>query len=1645
MKALTENKVLRRRLRRALALMLAVVLVAGLGLSYSSDRVLKAEEISSEEMPAESPAEKTEEIVIEKKSPAESSQKENAAAEKAEEEKAEEPAAEQAEIAVKEEAEEKALPEAEKSLLLNEPAEEMSKETVVLEKKAKKLNPSISVSPKSVSLTTLDETATLTATLKDISSDNTIVWTSSDESVATVINGVVKATGNGTATITASVSPDEDELYGQTFTATASVKVTFTGYDLYHYALIPGESVDSGNPDQSWFGIGVTKVYGVGAPGSGQSTANYRIGETVNGKTLFPDITYEGVTYKYAAHGSANEHRGGYYTATPFRLVASAGANAGINGYNGEVPWQTKTYHLDYSIVLNEVEYAGINFMVDSPDTAGYEAVVESVQRFKIGTSQSRIQRPSASDVPATKEYNGITYEFDGWYLDEACTQRADFAGTIDGNMTFYGRYAATEARYRIEYYYDGVRDDSRTDTFGPVAIGTEVSGFTAKPKNGFTLNGAEPESFTVKADESQNVMRVYYTKRLISYRVGYYLNNSNTEIASAVTGTVRYGETATGYVKDIEGYTPVSSETSASAVIETAGQEIRFYYYKNAELTAAGNDSLVYNGQTQTVSGFSATDGAEFEGISASASAKDAGTYTVAFSEGALGSIDKSGTYKVTALHEGSMVISRAKASVSANDAGKVFGAADPELAATVSGVFEGDALAYEVSREEGENAGTYAITASGDAVQGNYDVTYAPATFTITKSGSLEVFVNGYSGTYDGASHAASATANVTEGISIEFSTDGGATWSSEAPAITDIGTVSFKARATGGNYEPSVKDGTLAVTPADVTIAANNAGKVFGTEDPELTAEVTGLIGDDSVSYTLSRGAGEDAGEYGIFVIASAVQGNYMVSVTPAAFTISKADLELSDVTVEGKYNGSAWSGASSQELPEGVALSYSLDGAVWTADAPSLTDAGSLTYSIRAENKNYNTAYAGGSIAVAKRTVTLTSGSAEAVYNGSALTSDAMTVGGDGFTDGEGAAYTFTGSQTLPGFSANTFTYALNEGTKEGNYDISTAYGQLTVTSRDAKYSITLRANSLTDKYDGTTKAISGFASLSFSVDGNKYTVEGVTAEASAIDAGTYPVNAVGEAVVLDANGNDVTSQFEVTVIPGSLEIEKRSLTITSGSAEREYNGAPLTNSTVEITGDGFAEGDGASYGFSGSQKTVGSSENTFTYTLNEGTKASNYDIHTNNGLLTVTNRAEDAKYVVTIRANSAEVKYNGSEQSVSGLEGNVVKTRGGEILNVTVDGHEYSISGLSASASGRDANTYAVNVTGTAVVRDEDGNDVSGEFIVRPEAGSLEIGKRSVVMTSGSSTHAYNGKTLMNDEIAITGDGFAEGEGASFEITGNRTTVGAADNIFSYTLNEGTNAGNYDIETVFGKLIVTGRDAAYILTLTPNSDSVVYDGKEHSVSGFISTTAVIDGESYEVSGLTAEATGTEVGEYPVIITGSAMVTDAEGNDVSDQFTVICESGSLTITEMSLADAGSGITTGTSDGTNAGGSGSDAVDIIDTIPVTTAPSGYWALLNLILMAATVLAGIYMAVRRIRNMEDEEEKSSKNMLAVAIAVVLAVVSAIAYILTEDMSNTMEIYDKYTLLMAVLMAGSVASIIEGTKDSRETEGANA
>ena len=87
------------------------------------------------------------------------------------------------------------------------------------------------------------------------------------------------------------------------------------------------------------------------------------------------------------------------------------------------------------------------------------------------------------------------------------------------------------------------------------------------------------------------------------------------------------------------------------------------------------------------------------------------------------------------------------------------------------------------------------------------------------------------------------------------------------------------------------------------------------------------------------------------------------------------------------------------------------------------------------------------------------------------------------------------------------------------------------------------------------------------------------------------------------------------------------------------------------------------------------------------------------------------------------------------------------------------------------------------------------------------------------MTSDSGSKAYDGEALTKKHVTESEDGFVKGEGAAYDVTGSQLYVGESDNEFTYELNKGTKADNYDITVVKGKLTVTASKEEVVVTIT----------------------------------------------------------------------------------------------------------------------------------------------------------------------------------------------------------------------------------
>lgn len=167
------------------------------------------------------------------------------------------------------------------------------------------------------------------------------------------------------------------------------------------------------------------------------------------------------------------------------------------------------------------------------------------------------------------------------------------------------------------------------------------------------------------------------------------------------------------------------------------------------------------------------------------------------------------------------------------------------------------------------------------------------------------------------------------------------------------------------------------------------------------------------------------------------------------------------------------------------------------------------------------------------------------------------------------------------------------------------------------------SFALNNVALSDTYATQYKEFLNFESpIQYSTDKNSWTTE--LSGFKFVDAGSYTLYAKQEVIVTltDFEGKTKTEPRDV-VGQATYTITPRDVTLTSGSAEKEYDGEALTNDKVTAEGDGFVNSDGVTITVTGTQTEVGSSDNTFTYEPEGNTNLSNYEIKPIYGKLTVT--------------------------------------------------------------------------------------------------------------------------------------------------------------------------------------------------------------------------------------------------------------------------------------------------------------------------------------------------------------------------------------------------------------------------------------
>ena len=375
--------------------------------------------------------------------------------------------------------------------------------------------------------------------------------------------------------------------------------------------------------------------------------------------------------------------------------------------------------------------------------------------------------------------------------------------------------------------------------------------------------------------------------------------------------------------------------------------------------------------------------------------------------------------------------------------------------------------------------------------------------------------------------------------------------------------------------------------------------------------------------------------------------------------------------------------------------------------------------------------------------------------------------------------------------------------MNSGTNKDNYEITEEYGTLSVKQIEIIAYVNARivANSDEKPYDGTPLTNTGYTCYEFP-DG--YTVT-ATVEGSQTNVGESE-NTITSYQILDENGQPVDKppHQNVSVVPGTLKVTKRPVTLTSATDSKDYDGRLLTNHTVTVSGDGFAPGEGATYDVTGAQLSVGVSDNTFTYTLDANTKAENYNITTTFGTLTVLFSSSSTAVIseyIEFSAGSATKAYDGTPLTNDGIT--IQSLPEGLTIQYKVEGSQTDVG----EGINNVTNYYFLNNHGQLVINNGQTVVNDGKLTVTPAIVVVDCNYGEDLVENHWVDHypfvRVNGSNAESDGVGYNRFKLYNGDIIEFTITGvpNRDATPGEYHLDHNATIISDNPGNYSVSFI----------------------------------------------------------------------------------------------------------------------------------------------------------------------------------------------------------------------------------------------------
>ncbi len=590
-----------------------------------------------------------------------------------------------------------------------------------------------------------------------------------------------------------------------------------------------------------------------------------------------------------------------------------------------------------------------------------------------------------------------------------------------------------------------------------------------------------------------------------------------------------------------------------------------------------------------------------------------------------------------------GTLTVTSYALSVTASNASRSYGTANPVLTGTLTGLQNGDNITASFSTTATTNSAVsnYVIIATLNDPSNklsNYAVTTNNGTLSVTAA-ALSVTANNASRVYGATNPVFSGTlTGIQNGDNIT------ATYSSAATPASTVGIYGIVPTLVDpngklSNYTVSSTNGTLSVAAAALSVAANNASRVYGATNPLFSGTLTGLQNGDNITATYASAAtpASTVGMYGIvptLVDPSGKLSNYTVSSTNGTLNVTAAVLSVS------ANNASRVYGATNpvfNGILTGIQNGDNIT-ATYASPATSVSTVGS--YNIvptlvdpSGKLSNYTVSSTNGTLNVTAAALSVTANNASRVYGATNPVFSGTLTGvqnGDNIT----ATYASAATPTSTVGSYSIVPSLVDPSGKLSNYTVNATNGTLNVTAA----ALSVVANNASRVYGATNPVFSG--TLTGIQNGDNITANYASPATPASTVGAYNI----VPTLLDPNGK--LTNYTVSTTNGTLNVTAAALSVAANNASRVYGS---TNPVFSGTLTGIQNGDNITATYA-SAAAPGSSVGNYSIVpslIDPNGKLGNYVISSSNGSLTITAAA------LSVTANDASRPYGVANPAFTG--------------------------------------------------------------------------------------------------------------------------------------------------------------------------------------------------------------------------------------------------------------------------------------------------------------------------------------------------------------------------------------------------------